>query len=327
MAQLTVSPQRKTLIAMKVESTYATDVFAGTYTTADVIPAYNIQPDTNLEEIQNLMASGDIGRLPSVIGIENGRVSFTTWLRGTGVAYSSSIKPEVDRALRGCALIGTGSFGAGTESWTYQPGTPESYTIYVVNVNGRTLKLVGCFGSCQIAQRAGGQVIGTFTFQGKIGGVSDVTYVAATVSGTPQYPTTKANPFNIGAGPYAPRIANIGLDLGNALTGVPTVGDGTGLAGFFISDRNPRVQIDPEIDTVANFDWLTAYRNGTLNKLTWAAGATQYNRVKFNVAPAAAARAQIVNNGFGTRDQMVSAPTTFLATINAGSDDLSIVFD
>jgi hypothetical protein len=312
---------------MKVETVYATDIFAGTYTTADIIPAYNIQPDSNIEEIQNLMASGDIGRLPSVIGVESARVSFTCWGRGSGVAYAAGVKPEIDRPLRGCALIGTGSFGVGTENWTYQPGTPESYTIYLPVTNGRALKMVGCFGTVQVAMRAGAQAIFTFTFQGKIAGVSDVSYVVGTVSGTPQYPVTKSAAFGIGAGPYQPRIANVGLDLGNTLTGVPSVNDATGLAGYFISDRNPRVQIDPEIDTVANFDWLTAWRNGTLNKLVWQTGTTQYNRMKFNVAPSAGARAQIVNNSWGQRDGMVSMPTTFLATISAGSDDLSIVFD
>ena len=115
MASPTVSRIRKLLVAMKVETTYATDVFAGTYTTADIIPAYNVTPDINLNEIPNTMASGDIGRLPSVIGQESGSVSFTMWLRGSGAAYAAGVKPEADRPLRGCALIGTGSFTSGAE--------------------------------------------------------------------------------------------------------------------------------------------------------------------------------------------------------------------
>lgn len=327
MAQLTVNPQRKLLVAMKVEATYGTDVFAGTYTAADVVPAYNIQPDSNIQEIPNTMASGDIGRLPSVIGQESAQVSFTCWLRGAGSAYAAGVKPETDRALRGCALIGTGSFTTGAEKWTYQPGTPESYTIYLVAPAGRTLKMVGCFGTVRLQMAAGGQCVATFTYSGKLGGIADVTYVAGAVSGTPQYPVMKSSPFQIGATPYQPRVANVGLDLGNTVTPVPSIGDSVGLAGYFISDRNPRINVDPEIDTVASFDWYAAWRNGTLQKLLWQTGITQYNRVKYNVSPAAAAQGQIVNNSWGTRDQLISAPTTFLATIANGSDDLSLVFD
>jgi tail tube protein len=326
MASPTVSRIRRLLVAMKVETTYATDVFGGTYTAADVIPAYNVTPDINLNEIPNTMASGDIGRLPSVIGQESGSVSFTMWLRGAGAAYAAGVKPEADRALRGCALIGTGSFTSGAEKWTYQPGTAESYTIYCVAENGRTLKLVGCFGTVQFAMSAGNQCIATFRFQGKIGGVSDVTYVGGVISGTPQYPVMKSSAWGIGAGPYQPRIASVNLDLGNTLFPIDAINDTVGLAGYFIGDRNPRMTIDPEIDTVANFDWYTQWRNGTLLAVTWQTGTVAYNRILYKINATGAAQGQIVNNGWGTRNGLVTAPATILATISAGSDDLSLVF-
>lgn len=326
MAQLTIPRARKMVLAMKVETTYGTDIFAGTYTTADIIPCFDVAPDARMEEIQNLSMFGDLGRLPSAMGIEQGQIAFSMYLRGFGAAYSAGNKPEADRPLRGSTLIGTGSFTGGAEKWTYQPGTPESYTIYAVQENGRTLKLTGALGTVDFSMKAGGVLMARFTFQGKVAGVSDVTYVAGTVAGTPQYPVMKSAAFQLGAANYAPRIASIGIALGNALSAVPSINDASGLAGFFVSDRNPRVSIDPEADTVANFDWYTQMKAGTLADMTFQCGTVQYNRVLFNFNAGGANQVQIVGTSWGNRDGLTSSPAQLLATINAGSDDLNLVF-
>lgn len=326
MAQLTVPRARRMVLAMKAETTYGTDIFAGTYVSADILPAFDIAPDARVEEIQNLSMFGDLGRLPSVMGLEQGQIAFSMYLRGSGVAYAAGVKPECDRALRGCTLIGTGAFGGGTEKWTYQPGTPESYTIYAVQENGRSLKLVGALGTVDFSMKAGGVLMARFTFQGKVAGVSDVTFVAGTISGTPQYPVMKSAAFQFGSANYAPRIASVGFALGNGLSPAPAINDATGMAGYFVSDRNPRLTIDPEADTVANFDWYGLQKAGTLSDMTFQCGTAQYNRVLFSFNAVGANQVQIVGTSWGTRDGLTSSPAQLLATINAGSDDLSLVF-
>src|SRR3990172_9183109 len=138
MATLTVPRMRRMVVAMKVEGTYGTDVFAGTYTAADIIPCFNISPAITLEEIENLALSGDI-----------------------------------------------------------------------VQENGSTLKMAGCFGDVDFTMRAGGIITARFAFQGMLVGEADVSFVAGTIAGTPAYPTVKSPALQIHTHNYAPRIATI----------------------------------------------------------------------------------------------------------------------
>lgn len=326
MAQLTVPRSRRMVIAMKAETTYGVDVLGTNYGSTDIVPCFDIAVDRRIDEIQNLSMAGDIGRLPSIMGIESGQVAFSMYPRGAGAAYSASVKPEVHKPLEACAMIGTLDATGGSEKYTYSPGTPSSYTIWIVQENGKVLKLVGCLGTFDLSGRAGGVGPWRFTFQGKIGSIVDLTFVAGSISSTPAYPVLKSAAWQIGSGNYAPRIASLTATLGNTISPVPSINDSTGLVGYFISDRNPRMTIDPEADTVANFDWDASLSAGTLHDVTFQIGTVQYNRVLFQFGSNAGSQMQVVATSWGTRDGLTSYPTSLLATIASGSDDLAIVF-
>jgi hypothetical protein len=312
---------------MKVEGTYGTDVFAGTYTAADIMPCFNIAPAPTLEEIENLALSGDIGRLPSGIGRELAGVTFEAFVRGAGVAYSASVKPELDRALQACGLSSTFSGTAGSEIVTYQPtAAPSSYTIYVVQENGSTLKMAGCFGDVDFTMRAGGIISARFSFQGLLVDEADVAFVGGAIAGTPPYPTVKSAGFQIDTGNYAPRIGTVGFRMGNVLQAVPSINAAGGVAGFFIADRRPLLTIDPESAPVATFAWFTKHKAGTLMDCDFTVGGVQYNKMRPKFNAALAAGLQIVQRSWGSRDGLTAFPTTLLATISAGNDDFSIVF-
>jgi len=327
MATLTVPRMRRMVVAMKVEGTYGTDVFAGTYTAADIIPCFNISPAITLEEIENLALSGDIGRLPSGIGRELAGVTFEAFVRGAGAAYSASVKPEVDRALQACGLTSAFTGTSGSEIVTCGPtATPSSYTIYIVQENGSTLKMAGCFGDVDFTMRAGGIITARFAFQGMLVGEADVSFVAGTIAGTPAYPTVKSAAFQIDTDNYAPRIATIGFRMGNVLQAVPSVNAASGVAGFFIADRRPLLTIDPEAASIATHDWFSDHKAGTLMDASFLIGSVQYNKLQFKFNASLAAGLQIVQRSWGSRDGLTAFPTTLLATINAGSDDFSLVF-
>ena len=328
MANLTVPRSRRMVVAMKVESVYGTDAFGGSYLAANIVPCFNISPAITLEEIENLALSGDIGRLPSGIGRELAGVTFEMFIRGAGAAYSASVKPEADSALQACGLSSAFSGGAGAEIVTVDPvATPSSYTIYVVQENGSTLKMAGCFGDVDYTMRGGGIVTARFSFQGMLLGESDVAFVAGTIAGTPAYPTVKSAAFQIDSDNYAPRIGTIGFRMGNVLQAVPSVNAVGGVAGFFIADRRPLLTIDPEANSIATHDWFTDHKAGTLMDASFTVGSVQYNKLDFNFNASLAAGLQIVQRSWGSRDGLTSFPTTLLATISAGQDDFSLVFD
>lgn len=326
MAQLTAPRSRKMVIAMKAESTYGTDALGGTYTSADIIPCFDIAPDYRIEEIQNLSMAGDIGRLPSIMGIESGQVSFSMYVRGAGAAYSASVKPEAHKPLEACSQIGVLDATGGAEKYTYQAGTPASHTIWIVQENGRTMKMVGCHGSVESSGTAGNPLVDRFAFQGKINAFADVTFVPGTIVGTPGYLVLKAAAFQLGSGNYAPCIGSVGVALGNTVSGVSCINDATGRLGFIITDRNLRLSFDPLADTVAAFDWIASLRAGTLHDLSFQLGSVLYNKVKFQVGATLGSQAQVVGNTYGTRDGLTTYPTTILATISAGNDDFARIY-
>jgi hypothetical protein len=325
MTQPNVARYRKMVVAMKPEAAYATDVFTGAYLAADVIPCFNVVPKINLQEIPNLSMAGDLGRLPSIIGQETASVTFSMYLRGKGVAYAGGVKPEADLPLRGCGLSSVFSGGVGAEIVTFAPtNTLESMTIYVVQeiegqANAPALKMTGCFGTVEFVKSAGNVVEMRFTFVGHMEGRVDIAYVAGTPAITPQYPTLKSAGFLYDA--YAPRIGNIGFVLGNTVSPLPSVNAVGGVAGFYISDRNPRISIDPEGDRVAIYDWYTKWKNGNAASLAYTVGITQYNKAVFTFPKALA-----VDQSYAQRDGLTAFPTALLATIQAGLDDFSIVF-
>jgi len=311
------------VLAMKLETTYGTDIFAGTYTAADIIPCFGIQPNISQEEIENLSMAGDLGRIPSAIGLEQASVSFSMFLRGKGSAYAAGVRPEFDLPLRGCGFSSTVDATPGAEKVTYAPTmTFESMTIYVAQENGSTLKMAGCFGTVDFSMRAGGQVEARFSFIGKLVGVSDVAFVEGSISGTPQYPVMKSAVFQIDTTNYAPRIASLGLSVGVAVQRLLEINAVGGLAGCYIADRRPILTIDPEADTVANHAWFTKWQTSVLADCTFQAGVTQYVRIKFTFL-----KLQIVNQGFAVRDGITTFPTSLLATLTSGLDDLSVVAD
>jgi hypothetical protein len=315
---------------MRQESSYGVDPMAGTVLAADIIPMFNCQPNPNIEEIPNLSMAGDIGRLPSVIGIETASVSFSMYYRGITTPFDDSprVVPEFDRPMRGCALGSTFSTanGGAWDVLTYGPtNTLESMTIYIMQeISGQstapTMKILGAFGSMGWTVRAGGVMEFRFAFTGAFGGRSDVTYVAGTPGATPQYATLKSAGFQIDTANYGPRIASVGFDLGNVVSPIPSINAASALAGFFIADRNPRLTIDPEADLVANYDWVTKWRAGNLADIDFTLGSAQYARIK-PIFP----KAQIVNQSYTQRDGLTAWPTSFLASINSGLDDFSIV--
>ena len=327
MAALTVSRIRMRLVAMKAETSPGGDIFAGTYVAADVIPAYNIQTQTTIDELENTATAGLLGRQASIIGRRLGGVTFSMNFRGkaAGVYYDDSplVVPEIHLPMLACGHgAAFASAGIAGSSITYTPGTEATYTIYVVHQNGRTLKLTGCLGTVTFRTTAAGVMVAEFAFVGSLAGWADVTYVPGAMATTPQYPITRSAAFQLGSGNYAPRLAAIGFALNNQLQLVPDANAATGVAGYFLADRNPRVTFDPEEATAAIFDWYGQLDAETLMDCSFQTGTVALNRLKFNFA-----RLQLTAQNYQERDGLVALANTLVAVLASGDDDYSVVVD
>lgn len=324
MAQLTVPRSRRLVIAMKPETTYGTDVLGGAYVAGDIVPAFSIRPRDTSEVIDNLTQGGQLGRLPAIIGRESAALTFDVNLRGRGVAYDDTplVVPEADLCWRGCSLARTIDTTPGSEKVTYVPtDTHESMTIYAVQENGTAFKMAGCHGTFSVRMTSGGVAVASFSFVGRYAGESDVAFTAAALS-TLQYPTFKSAAFQIGTENYAARLREVMVAQQNQLVPVPAANDATGLAGFIVGDRNPRLEMDPEAASLATYPWYTKWKNGTLADCTFAIGTAQYNRLKWTFN-----QLQILQRAWTERDGVTAFSTTLLAALAGGNDDFSLVYD
>lgn len=337
MAQVLAPRKAKQQVVMKAESSYGVDVLGGTYVLTDVMRAVSdsIRVSPNLEEFLNLATAGNLGRLPSAIGIRTCRVSWDMIIRGAGVAYSASVKPEADLPLRGCGLAATLVATTGVEKVTYQASdTHEAMTLYVVQDvpggNALAAQLAGCHGTFRLTGAAGGPMRFTFEYEGLLEEIADISYVAGSISATPGYPTLKSAGFQIGTSNYAPRISEVDFTLGGQLRRVPSINAAAGLVGFMIADREPLLTIDPEVDREATSAWWSSLVDGDpLHDCTWQLGASQYNRMLFSVRATGAGTAagiQVVSMDWIERDGLAALRMGLRPTIGAGNDDFSLAF-
>lgn len=337
MANFQVPRQSRVAIAMKPEVTAGTDVFGGTYVTADVIPTIfdSVRFTQDPNEIENLMTAGNLGRAPSVLGPLTARVDFSMFPRGRGVAYAAGTRPEIDLPFRGARASSTVDTTPGSETVTYQPtDTEEVMTLYVVvdipGGSALSAQLVGAIGTVRFSGRAGEMFRADFSFMGALQERADITYTGGTLAPTPQFPTLKSALFQIGATNYAPRIAEVGFDVGNRIIPIPSINSAQGVVGHTVIDRRPEFTIDPEAGREADSGWWDALSDGDpLKDMSFQLGSVQYNRIKVQASAAASpgSTVQVVAQSFGARNGIVSLPTRLLATIDTPNNDWKIVFD
>jgi hypothetical protein len=333
MAQIIVPRKAKQQIVMKVEATYGVDVFNDVYVLTDVIQAVSdsIRFTPQIEEIPNLATAGALGRLPSAIGTRTGLVTFDMVIRGTGVAYSATVKPEADLPLRGCGLAATLASGAGAETMTYVPtDTHESMTIYVVQEipggNAVSAQLVGCCGNVRATGRAGGPMRYTFTFQGTLEEEKDLPYVQPAIKPDPALPTLRSANFHLGV--YGPCVDTLSFDMANQLRRVPCANHVSGSSGYMIADREPMVEADPQMDREADSDIWDSMEDATpLKQVGWTLGQTQYNKVEWHIAADDSPGGQIIGADWTDRDGVATRGLRIRATLrNAPNTDFKIVY-
>jgi hypothetical protein len=310
---------------MKVETTYGTDIFAGTVAAADIMAVYGIaaDPQVNMVDIPTMGAT--MGSLGGVPGTRIGRVSCEMMLRGVGSAYSSSVLPEADRLLRACGYAATLVVTGGAESVTYKPVSTgfEPFTIYVHFENAPTVKLAGCYGDCQIICQVGQPLRARFTFTGLYVTEADTPAIAAKVfSPTPQWPVLLSSLFQIGTENYAPNYSQVTFNTGNSIDVQEAANAASGIAGVFIGSRRMTGSIDPEMVTIAAFPWKTKLEGGTLMDMSFQTNGSQYARVKFSCPTV-----QMRTRGLGNRGMKGAYSIGFEALYVSGGDELSILFD
>lgn len=325
MAQPVVPRIDRRTLAMKAETNYAVDEFAGTVLTADIQEVYNIQANVGPQVIDVPFIGGFLGSMGIIPGIRTAQITFEQMLRGSGAAYSASVFPNFHLPFRGCGFSATGSFGAGVEKWTYAPRSSsfESMTIYMMQENAPTIKMLGCFGDVQIVGQVGRPLMARYNFIGVYTRETDTpVLVPRQFSPAPQWPLMLDTAFQIGSENYGACFNQIQLNLNNTLDVQECTNAENGITGVYFGGRRPGGTMDPEQVVRATYDWIQKWEESIIADMSFNTNGPQYARINVDCP-----QVQIRARPHGQRGQKAIYNVAFDMIPLAGDDELSIVAD
>lgn len=306
---------RRRILAAAIESAEGT---AEAITVADAgILAFDVKFDPDVKIYKRNATLATLSILPSIPGQRAGRVKFKAELKGNGASYAANAKPAIGKFLQGCGFGET--IVAGT-SVTYAPASSSLKTLTMwVYEDGIVKKLKGCRGTVKFTGKTGEPFIAEFDFLGVYDAVADLTMVSPTYESTIP-PVLLGNSFTVDS--YAAIINSISIDMSNQLELRDNMSAAAGYASALITGRTPNGSIDPEMTTVATYDWHAKLLAGTPVALTTGIiGATQYNRYTVT-----APKLCYTGVGEGERKGLVTGDIMFDLAMNTGDDEISIAF-
>lgn len=305
---------RKTVLLAKSETTYDTDPSPSS--TVDAIMALNVNVKESFGVEQRNIQWKFLDKLPSVLGELMAEVTFETPVIGSGAAGTA---PRLGVLFKASAHAEAVSGGV---SVTYSPTSSNhgSCTIYVY-MDGTLHILTGCKGTGKLIFAAGKQLMMQWSFTGR--------WIKRTVSalpGTVTYESTAKLPpvckscvltYNTKIGLI---VGNCELDIANKVVKRPSLNDANAIVGFEITDRDPKMTLDPESQFLTSFDFrgdlLTTQRPFSVLASQAAGNICTLNVPKLNLAKI----------DYGAANEIVLEKLEGECSANAGDDAYNVVF-
>lgn len=310
---------RRRIVVAKIESVEGTmeTLVVGDAGILAIDPKFDV--DIKMHERNNQLNS--LSPLQPVPGARSAKVAFRAELKGAGAAYSASVKPALAPYLRACGMAETIDTTAANEKAIYLPassGVP-SLTIWVYE-DGVIKRARGCRGNVNISGKLGEPMFAEFDFTGVYSGTVDGAMLSPTFEATVP-PVVLGNTLTLDA--YAMIAESISFDLGNALALRPSISAPDGYLSAQITDRKPVGKLDPEMVTVATYDFFGKWLAGGTAALTL--GPVGPNNV-YNKYTITAPRAVYTKVGAGDRSGDQLAELDFMLCRNTGDDEFRLEF-
>lgn len=212
-----------------------------------------------------------------------GRVIFNTATGATKVYYVviTGILQTGEVLTGGTSAATSTSSGAPvTEGQEYRPISTNVSSLTLGCYEDGVLKLIkGARGNVKFGFKSGEPVMLDFSFQGVEAGITDVALLTAIAHETQKPPSLLSATLLLDA--YAARIGEMNISVNNTLAARDDINDSRGLLSFQITDRNISGEFNPEMVTVATYDFFTKFFGNTDITLALNAGAATGNMFKF----------------------------------------------
>lgn len=328
----------------KPEVTYNTPVSLAAATDGiQVCEIPTVKPDVYIHAGERGKAPGAGGPLPLVApsgyGFEGTAAMYPV---GAGAAYSAGVVPPgIHNLIQSAGCQATGSFGAGTEKYTYSPiSGPTGFTSLTVQAffDTQQYSAAGVYSTLIISSTGPDIPLWHFDLKGTMTGIP----VEATVPAIVYPPATRLPPkatnitFSLGTGtPFTTaKVKGFTFTLNRNLTQRADSNSG-GHAGFTPGKRDATFEITIEQTSTASVTsapWYTATQlnpyglksDRSVVGLSLNIGAVQYNRWQLNMPQAQVLTVEDFEDGNTATWKIV-----FLLSMSTPSsdDDFNIVFN
>ncbi len=307
------------VIAAKIEVTEGTGETLTDSEGGILVIDPKVDVDIKMNPRNPVMAT--LSKFADIAGSQLARITFRAELKGVGSAYAAANLPALSPYLRACGFAETLDVTVDAETVTYQPASTGVPTITIgAYEDGVIKRIIGARGNVKFAGVAGEVVYADFDFLGVWDGATDGALLAPTYESTIP-PTFLSANFSVAA--YAAIINSFNVDMANELKLREDANKSTGYISTVITGRDPNGTFDPEMVTVAAYDWYGKWKAGTTGALNvGSVGATQYNKFKIT-APKLLPRKVSDSD----REGIVVAENAFQLAMDSGDDEIVILFD
>lgn len=247
--------ETKRTMGFKTEGTaYTVETLA---VTDHDVPFYNISYDPDIQMYARKLARGDMSRDPSIAGKRP--ITFTM---SHDIAWSNSlpVAPSWYKCLQSCAMKETVHGTTGVSLITHSGYSKVPATIEVVEKDeGATpvqvvIKARGCMGNAKlIVDTVGNPMRIDYEFKGVLESITDRAYASILT------PTGFDTPLPDAVMGITSKLFTevqtwdtCTIDLGNVVENYSDPSKTGGIQGAHVVDRNPTVEMDPDMDLIAN---------------------------------------------------------------------------
>lgn len=302
----------KTQLAAKAEETEGTAIaLAGADALLIMKPVWKPNPVMN----DRPLAGSSLSPHKKIPGARSAVIEFDVELKGSGTAGTA---PEFGKLLKAC---GFGETVVEATSVTYLPASSAIDVLTMaLYMDGIIKKIWGARGTVSIKLETGKPGILHFVFTGADFSVADGAMLSDGVS----YDATTPQPFmnsSFTIDSYAALIGALEIATNNKVALRPDANASSGYRSAVITGREPGMSFDPELVTVATYDFYGKLRSGNEGALTATLGATGGN-----ICTITAPKVQYTALNPAEKEGFQTLGIDCQLNRNTGDDELSIAF-
>ncbi len=232
---------RRTVILAKRETTYGTDPAMAP--SADGVLIYDVDLDIKGDVLQRPILRDTLSPISHVIGLKEAALTFKVELKGVG-AVTSIGTYELDDLLSGCGFD-TGVYTGTTTVYSLVSSESALGSVsFIVNIDGNMHKITGARGSVKFNLTAGKYGECEFNFMGLYNAVSSGTQYTLSNTSNVKPPICYNSGFQIAG--FSPITSQAEIDLANNVVRRDSLNAASGVSGFRITDRKPKMSFDAD---------------------------------------------------------------------------------